>query len=238
MHKRQISIQHYLSSGWHWFDIAAKPENEPEVHQKLQLLHTQHLADVSHIEHQVGQGNKTEALRAEIARGNYELVIIDSVQVQTDTQVWQLLSESQIPVLYTPRAVFPIHHLLICTAAGEPGKSDVRFGGRLARRLGASVTLLHISQSDLSAMEKERVTTHLQQARDLVSTLGVPAQVKSVTADSPAIGILQMVQTGEYDMTIVGASAPPDPAQVIWNTLDKQLVAQIPSPILVVPMME
>src|SRR5207249_2064626 len=33
-----------------------------------------------------------------------------------------------------------LERVLICTRAGEPGKSDVRVGGWLARRLGASAT--------------------------------------------------------------------------------------------------
>ena len=38
-----------------------------------------------------------------------------------------------------------LERILICTAVGEPGKADIRAGGWLARRLNATVTLLHVT---------------------------------------------------------------------------------------------
>ncbi len=220
------------------FRVAPRPEEEPEVRQRLQQLQAQHLPDIPFVDHHVGRGTRVEALQAELAAGSYELVIINSAQAQADDHTWQSLAGSGVPVLFTPPVTRPIQNILICTAAGEPGKSDVRFGGRLARRLQAAVTLLHISQNDLRPTERDRVTVHMQQAQKLLSTLGVPAQYKIMPADSPAAGILQMVQADDYHMVVMGASAPPDPAQILWDHLDRRLVTQCPRPILIVPMMD
>jgi nucleotide-binding universal stress UspA family protein len=220
------------------FDVAAKPEDTANVNQKLQTVRTEYLPHVAHLEQVMGQGNKGEALRAEIAKGDYELVIIDNAQAQADDQLWQLLVGIGIPVLFTPRTFMPIQHLLICTAAGEPGKSDVRFGGRLARRLQASIKLLYISQNDFLPLETNRVTVHLEQAQELLSTLGVAATYEIKPDESPSAGILQMMETGAYELLVVGASVPPDPDQVILNTLDRYLVTHCLGPILVVPMLD
>lgn len=220
------------------FNVATKPEDTAAVNQKLQTIRTEHLPHVAHLEQVTGQGNKVEAVRTEIARGNYELVIIDNAQAQADDQLWQLLISSGIPVLFTPRTFTPIEHLLICTAGGEPGKSDVRFGGRLARRLQASIKLLYISQEDFLPYDTDRVSLHLQQAQELLTTLGVAATYEIKPADSPSAGILQMVETGDYELLVVGVSVPPDAGQVILNSLDRFLVTHCHGPILVVPMLD
>jgi len=41
-----------------------------------------------------------------------------------------------------------LSRVLICVAAGEPGKEDVLFAGRLARHLGATATLLSVLPTD------------------------------------------------------------------------------------------
>src|SRR5205085_8801069 len=73
-----------------------------------------------------------------------------------------LLEQIDTPVLVVKGERKSIKRILICTAAGEPGKSDVKVGGRLARRLGASVTLLYITRD--SAEPGALTRSHLEQA--------------------------------------------------------------------------
>jgi len=118
----------------------------------------------------------------------------------------KVLEESETPLLFVPGVFRPIRRLLICTAAGEPGKNDVRFGGRLARRLGATVTLLHVageSESTRSIAEK-----HVERAASTLSSFDLKPTISVRKAESPAKGILAEAREGEQDVIILGGHGP------------------------------
>jgi len=118
----------------------------------------------------------------------------------------KVLEESETPLMFVPGGFRPIRRILICTAAGEPGKNDVRFGGRLARRLGASITLLHVageSESALSIAEK-----HLERAGSTLGSFDLEPTIRVRKADSPAEGILAEAREGEHDLIILGGHGP------------------------------
>ena len=54
-------------------------------------------------------------------------------------RVVALLERLRNPLLVVKGHARRLRRILVCTAAGEPGKADVSAAGRLARRLGASV---------------------------------------------------------------------------------------------------
>src|SRR6185503_20263952 len=94
-----------------------------------------------------------------------------------------VLERTNSPVLVVNGERAALDRVLICTAAGEPGKSDVKVGGQLARRLGAAVTLLYITKEVSEASQLSR--NHLERAAATLRALDVPTELLIQSADTP-----------------------------------------------------
>ncbi len=103
-----------------------------------------------------------EELHNEQAESFYDFVVLGELgRKAVKTGVLQrLLMQSATPLLFGAPRNERFERVLICTAVGEPGKSDVRVGGWLAGRLGANVTLLHVSRDSNLALPW--ITAHLE----------------------------------------------------------------------------
>lgn len=148
------------------------------------------------------------ALSHEVERQHYDLVIL-GIQPQGDMELAeQLLQTGEHHLLLVPDARSMLARVLICVAAGEPGKDDVRFAGRLMRHLGAEATLLTIlpkggdtSQARLGA---ERF---LGAGVRTLSLLGVPAR-STVRVGEVRDEILSEMTEQNYDLLVLGAPLP------------------------------
>ena len=124
--------------------------------------------------------------------------------------------------------------MLICTAVGEPEKSDVRIGGRVAGRMVARVTLLHVSRD--SADPPLWIRAHLDQGVATLSGFDVPAARARVrTAASPLEGILMEAREGDYDLIVVGVHGPRSRSIVARDDVALQILNSASRPVLVVP---
>src|SRR5205823_14729868 len=61
-----------------------------------------------------------------------------------DPNFRELMRRVPIPMLVVKGERPSLRRILFCTAGGEPGKRDIIFGGRVARRAGATTTLLYV----------------------------------------------------------------------------------------------
>lgn len=147
--------------------------------------------------------------------------------------VRDLLERCQIPVLVARGACESIERVLICTAAGEPGKADVRVGGWFARRLGAAVTLLYVTPSE--DPPAPLVRWHLDRAAATVRALDVSCEIRTRAASSPAKGILAEIETGGYDLIVVGGHGPQSRSVFGLDDVTRTVVAGSSRPVLVVP---
>jgi nucleotide-binding universal stress UspA family protein len=150
--------------------------------------------------------------------------------------VMRLLERSMIPILVVNRERAKADRILICTAVGEPGKTDVRVGGRLARRLGASVTLLHVTRE--AGDPPPFVQDHLQRAASTVRALEVPAEISVRHAGAPAQGILEASREGDYDVIVVGSHGPQSRSLFGRDDVTLQVLRGADRPVLVVPSRE
>ena len=123
--------------------------------------------------------------------------------------------------------------MLICTAVGEPGKNDVRVGGRLARRLGAAVTLLYVTKAanDPGML----VHAHLDRAASTLRALDVPVEVRIRRAGTPARGILAESLDGNHDLIVVGSHGPQSRSVFGRDDVTLQVLAGADRPVLVIP---
>ncbi|MGE5233472.1 MAG: ATP-binding cassette domain-containing protein [Acidobacteriota bacterium] len=114
----------------------------------------------------------------------------------------EVLRSARAPVLLVRGDRSEITRVLICTAVGEPGKSDVRIGGRLARRLGASATLFHAALPD--GPPSELVRLHLERGLATLRTLEVPGKTRVRESEEAADAIVAEAREGEYDLVVIG----------------------------------
>jgi nucleotide-binding universal stress UspA family protein len=124
-----------------------------------------------------------------------------------------------------------IRKILICTRAGEPGKSDIRFGGRLARHLGAQVTLLHVTQ-DISGASPQ-AQRHLRHASATLRVLDVANEVVVRPHPDPAEAILEAA--AQHDLIVIGGHGPQSRSVFGRDDITVQVLNRTPCPVLVVP---
>ncbi len=220
--------------------VASCKASSSAMRDHLEGLHQRWQARLPRLETRLRQGDSTiEAILSEVEAEPYELVILGrsaKSTVDLDRLGRPLLERALLPVLLIvePR---PLKKILICTAAGEPGKAAVRFGGRLARHIGAFVTVLHVHRFQETPEERARVERHLCQAQASLEALGITSAVK--IAEEPALErILREAHLGDYDLIILGAPSPSIRPPVSGPDLATQIVRGTTRPVLVVPMAE
>jgi sulfate/thiosulfate transport system ATP-binding protein len=182
----------------------------------------------------VRRGDPATEIAAEQREGPYDFVVAGAGEIEATRrrgQPWSALGEElsgrvAIPLLLARGLPRKIERILVCTAVGEPGKADVRAGGWLARRLGATVTLLHVTRPERTPLPL--VHTHLERGIATLRELGVAGAFSVREAESPIAGILGELRERPHDLVVVGASAH-------GERVTRQALRQIGCSILVVP---
>jgi sulfate/thiosulfate transport system ATP-binding protein len=179
-------------------------------------------------------GQPAEQIRNEQAESFYDLVALGALGVKgiRSGPVRRLLREASTPLLFG-EARDSFASVLICTAVGEPGKSDVRVGGWLAGRIGAKVTLLHVSRDP--AEPPRWIRSHLDRGVATLSAFDVEAQAFVRQAASPLEGILMEARRGDYDLVVIGGHGPRDRSVTGRDDVTLQILDSIKRPVLVVP---
>ncbi|MFH1852253.1 MAG: ATP-binding cassette domain-containing protein [Candidatus Neomarinimicrobiota bacterium] len=180
-----------------------------------------------------------ETLTLEARTGYYDLVVIGIAAGAAlgRFNIIELVNGIGLPCLFIPDIPPRIGPMLIATAAGEPGKSDVRFAGRLARRLGVGCTVFHARRPDVDEQEQRRIDRYLDNSRILLDGLGVPAEVL-VRSGEVTEAISRELTRGDYGILALGA--PFTPAGLIKKSTNfvKHLLKITNLPVLIVPMRE
>jgi sulfate/thiosulfate transport system ATP-binding protein len=220
--------------------LAQNSDEATAVTQQLNQAALSWLPCLPLLETRIRQGGLNEIWQ-EAQEGDYEIVVMgqkpDGMVVEggeITAVVRQLLFSLGVSILFATAPRRQVARILICTAAGEPGKRDVSFGGRVARRTGAEATVLHVLTPQSGDVVRTRAERHLQEAQASLTALGVRSRVELQEGDPVA----QMVATAvDYDLLVIGAPTPPARQQLVWPELTGQLVARAACPVLVVPML-
>jgi ABC-type Fe3+/spermidine/putrescine transport system ATPase subunit/nucleotide-binding universal stress UspA family protein len=223
--------------------------DNPEAGEKLRATFNTRMqeARLPHGELHIRYGNPVEQIAIEKAESLYEMMVLADTSRgrisrlpnpyakarNLSKTLVTLLERADIPVLVVKAERNSIKRLLICTAAGEPGKSDVKVGGRLARRLGANVTLLYVARESQapSALTKE----HLQQAVITLRVLDIEGEVKIRQAATPVEGILAEAESGDYDLIVLGSHGPRSNSLFRVNDVTLEVLSATDRPVLIVP---
>lgn len=194
-------------------------------------------------------GNAAEQIATEQAESLYEVLVMTArprfkvprlpgresraMARQLGETLMNVLENADIPVLVAKGGREKIERVLICTAAGEPGKGVAQIGGRLARRLGAKVTLLFVTRE---SEEPGTLTRgHLDRGAATLRALDVQSQVKVRTAATPVDGIMAEAEAGDHDLIVIGSHGPRSRMLFRLNEVMLQVLAGANRPVLVVP---
>ncbi|HLF11853.1 MAG TPA: ATP-binding cassette domain-containing protein [Gammaproteobacteria bacterium] len=194
-------------------------------------------------------GKPAEQIAAEQAASLYEMLVMTArarsrasrrpvlearaMARQLGETLMTVLEHTDVPVLIAKGERTRLERILICTAAGEPGKSDVRVGGRLARRLGATVTLLYVARESKEVSSLTR--SHLDRAAATLKAIDVESEVRIRSAATPLAGIMAEATEGDYDLIVIGAHGPRSRIRFRPNDVMLQVLATAQSHVLVVP---
>ncbi len=158
----------------------------------------------------VRRGDPAEQIAIETSEAPYDFVIAGAGEVESlkgrrgsPSLVEELASRTKIPLLAARGRPRKLERILICTAIGEPGKADVRAGGWLARRLGAAVTLLHVTPPGRAPQPLARA--HLERGVATLRELGVPSRFSFRESEAPVGGILEEMREQPTDLVVIGA---------------------------------
>jgi sulfate/thiosulfate transport system ATP-binding protein len=216
---------------------------------RVAIKNRQEAAGLTQAELHVRFGNPAEQIAGEQAESLYEMLVLTpgprskasrlpvrdhkAKSRRLGETLATVLEHADIPVLVAKGERSSLDRILICTAAGEPGKSDVVVGGRLARMLGATVTLLFVARES----EEPGLLTrsHLDRAAVTLRALDVPGEVRVRIAASPTEGILAESEAGDHDMIVIGSHGPRLRRRFGLDDVMLQVLDAADRPVLVVP---
>jgi sulfate transport system ATP-binding protein len=151
-----------------------------------------------------------EAIAEEVARRPCDLVILSLPPRDGVEMAEEVLAAGQHHLLLAPAegsAAVP-ERILICVAVGEPGKEDVSFSGRLARHLGAGVTILTVlPERTRNPQAEELAARFLDRSARTLRRLGVPVETR-VRYGGVREEILDQIAEGQHDLLVLGAPLP------------------------------
>jgi hypothetical protein len=129
-----------------------------------------------------------------------------------------------------------MERMVIYTADGERDATDVLVGGRLAKRLGLPVTLLHVT----SATEKPTPETesHLNRELTALKELDITCDLRFRQAPTPVQGIAAELSTKQHEIIVIGQHRLESRHVVASDNLILQVLARVDRPVLVVPKKE
>jgi sulfate transport system ATP-binding protein len=176
-----------------------------------------------------------QAVAREVERQPYDLVVVGVEPQRGVEMAEEHLQEGEHHLLLVPRAQSAPSHVLICVASGEPGKEDVLFAGRLARHLGAEVTLLSvIPQADDLPDRRQRTERFLIAGVRTLALLGVPART-TIRVGAVRQEIMDEMETGGHDLLVLGAPLSQRDGRAVLAGVVGQIVSSATNyPVLIV----
>ena len=151
-----------------------------------------------------------EAVAEEVSRRPCDLVILSLPLKDGVEMAEEVLAAGQHHLLLAPaEGVTGVPaRLLICVAVGEPGKEDVSFSGRLARHLGAEVTILTVlPERTREPQAEEQAARFLDRSARTLRRLGVPVETR-VRHGNVHEEIREQIAEGQHDLLVLGAPLP------------------------------
>ena len=185
----------------------------------------------------------------------YDLVVIGAARKGTrgplcmSARAYKIIESVEPPVLVVIGERSALRRILLCTGGTEQADATVNFAGEIARRVNASVVLLHVlaeppamyvnlikSEEDATQMleSSSKLGRSLRHQKELLEKLGVPCEVHlqhGLILDE----LLRELQHTEYDLVVSGSSPAHDRLRTyIMGNVTREIVNRAELPVLVV----
>ncbi|HEX6901916.1 MAG TPA: ATP-binding cassette domain-containing protein [Thermoanaerobaculia bacterium] len=179
--------------------------------QELQDAKERLGAGLAAIEARLTSEAPAEAVAEEVTRRPCDLVILSLPPRDGLETAEEILGAGQHHLLLAPAestGATPAR-LLICVAVGEPGKEDVSFTGRLARHLGAEVTILTVlpASADGGSTQAAHAERFLERSARTLKRMEVPVATR-IRYGAVREEILAQLREGGHDLLVLGAPLP------------------------------
>src|SRR6202011_2035148 len=174
----------------------------------------------------LGAGDPVRQIVHETAKAKYDLVIIGARKTGSTGPHWRSEKTYEViksilpPVLVAMGEWAQLKRFLVCTGGKEFIEEAVQLTGKLAKAVGASVTLLHVMAeppamyADLVRLEedvdrllgsKSELGINLSQQKKDLERAGVPTEVR-VRHGLVVDQVFEEVREGNYDLIVTGSS--------------------------------
>jgi nucleotide-binding universal stress UspA family protein len=205
----------------------------------------------------IRQGHAAEQILDEAASGAYDLVVVGARGRRGVTRFIlgstseRIARHAPVPVIIVQGRRERLWRVLVCTAMAEPGLTAVDLGGRVARLVGAQVTVLHVMSQlaatpdlptvlleDLEAPAEVLIAhdtpegAHLERALENLAALGVKAQAR-VRHGLVVNEILAEACDGDYDLVVIGSHTPAGWMRFLLDDIAHQIICDTDRPLLV-----
>jgi nucleotide-binding universal stress UspA family protein len=186
---------------------------------------------------------------------SYNLVVIGATRKGTRGPLWmsarayKIIESVEPPVLVVIGERTALRRILLCTGGTKQADATVQFAGEIARRVNASVDLLHVLAeppavyANLVNPEEDarqvlqsdsKLGRNLRHQKELLENMGVPCEVRlphGLVLDE----LLEELQRTEYDLVVSGSSPVQDRLRVyIMGNVTREIVNRAKLPVLVV----
>lgn len=194
-------------------------------------------------------GRAVEEVLRHVRAGSFDLLLVVEPRkpsLRTDGNFRELIRRSSIPTLIVKGERPSIRRILFCTAGGEPGKRDIIFGGRLARRTGAATTLLYVSPvvtatgvgvlpsaARQPALSRPWISSHLEEGALTLRNQGIHVEIKE-RQGAVVEEILKEAKEGDHDLIVVGRHLEGSAARFGGSDLATEVMQRAGCPVLVV----
>jgi nucleotide-binding universal stress UspA family protein len=208
----------------------------------------------THVHHVNREETGDAALISESAAGAYDLAVFGPLRERWSR--WLRLGSppslsAQLPIssLLVRGSARDISRILICAGGDETVIEDARLAGRLARRTGATATILHVlsqvpmifgvrtpEERVLEAFEATGApeVANMRAAVETLARRGVEAAIK-VRIGLVIDEIVNELQEGGYDLLVVGAHRSQSLVErLLLEDVTRDILGQSPVPVLVV----
>jgi nucleotide-binding universal stress UspA family protein len=164
-------------------------------------------------------------------------------------RAYKIIESVEPPVLVVIGKRTALRRMLLCTGGTQQAEATVEFAGEIARRVNATVTLLHVlaetpavyanlipSEEDVAQLLQSgsKLGRGLRRQKELLEKLAVPCQVE-LRHGLVLNELLAELQRTEYDLVVSGSSPARDRLRAyVMGNVTREIVNRAELPVLVV----
>ncbi len=199
-------------------------------------------------------GNPIEEIVRRTTESNFDLVVIGAARKEPRGRFWlssktyKIVKEVQPPVLIVAGKSLALKRGLICSGGKSYIDDAVELTGRIARGVGARITLLHVlpeppaiyarlpriqQTTDWLLDSNTELGLNLRREKETLQTLGVETELK-LRWGAVLEEILNEANEGAYDLVVTGSALSHGLRTYVLGDVSREIVNRLSCSILVV----